>query len=430
MKTIVCAALMVTSCLASFAQSGTNSPYSQYGLGLQSDQSSRFSRGMNGLGLAFREHNQVNCLTPASYSSIDSLSFIFDAGLSGQITNFEEGGKKLNANNADFEYVVAGFRAFRHFGVSFGLLPFTNVGYAYSNTQYVNPLNTTTYTNTYAGSGGLHQAYLGFGWEMFKGFSIGANGSYLWGELNRSIVNSYSDGNINTLSKYYYASVINYKVDFGVQYTARLSKKNQLTVAGTYSLGHKLNADPQCQVISTNSQTTVSDTAVYSIKNGLEMPTIIGAGLMFNHNGQLKIGADYQLQKWSGIAMPEYRVVGGQPQYTLTEGLYKDRHKVTIGGEYVPLENARNFFKRIHYRAGASYATSYFKVNGVDGPKELSVSMGFGIPIMNTYNSRSLLNLSAQWVRMDSNTLIKENIFRINIGLTFNERWFAKWKVQ
>jgi len=25
--------------------------------------------------------------------------------------------------------------------------------------------------------------------------------------------------------------------------------------------------------------------------------------------------------------------------------------------------------------------------------------------------------------------LITENSFRINIGLTFNERWFAKWKV-
>jgi len=24
---------------------------------------------------------------------------------------------------------------------------------------------------------------------------------------------------------------------------------------------------------------------------------------------------------------------------------------------------------------------------------------------------------------------VKENTFRINIGLTFNERWFAKWKV-
>jgi hypothetical protein len=26
--------------------------------------------------------------------------------------------------------------------------------------------------------------------------------------------------------------------------------------------------------------------------------------------------------------------------------------------------------------------------------------------------------------------MIKETMFRLNIGLTFNERWFAKWKVE
>ena len=54
---------------------------------------------------------------------------------------------------------------------------------------------------------------------------------------------------------------------------------------------------------------------------------------------------------------------------------------------------------------------------------------GFGIPIMNSYNNRSILNISGQWVCQDTKMFIKENSFRINIGLTFNERWFAKWKV-
>ena len=79
------------------AQSGTNSPYSAYGLGELTEQSSGFNRGMNGLGLGFREHNQVNYQNPASYSALDSLSFIFDTGLSLQLTNFSENGKKVNA---------------------------------------------------------------------------------------------------------------------------------------------------------------------------------------------------------------------------------------------------------------------------------------------------------------------------------------------
>ena len=90
---------------------------------------------------------------------------------------------------------------------------------------------------------------------------------------------------------------------------------------------------------------------------------------------------------------------------------------------------AGRFFDRIRYRVGASYATPYYTINGQDGPKEISVSAGFGIPIINSANNRSILNISGQWVNRSADGLIKENTFRINIGLTFNERWFMKWKV-
>lgn len=176
--TVLLASLYVAPAIA---QSGTNSPYSQYGLGQLSEQTSGFNRGMNGLGLGFREHNQVNYINPASYSSIDSLTFIFDAGLSGQVTNFSENGQKKNANNADFEYAVAAFRASKHLGVSFGIIPFTNIGYNYSISGYLNGDKSTTFTNTYNGSGGMHQIYLGAGWEFVKGLSIGANVS-IFGE--------------------------------------------------------------------------------------------------------------------------------------------------------------------------------------------------------------------------------------------------------
>ena len=62
----------------------------------------------------------------------------------------------------------------------------------------------------------------------------------------------------------------------------------------------------------------------------------------------------------------------------------------------------------------------------------MSVSAGFGIPFSNAINSymvRPILNISGQWVRQSADGLLRENTFRLNIGLTFNERWFAKWKV-
>lgn len=77
---VFCAFAALAFSIGIYAQSGTNSPYSQYGLGVLSDQTSGFNRGMNGVGLGFREHNQVNFINPASYSAVDSLSFIFDVG--------------------------------------------------------------------------------------------------------------------------------------------------------------------------------------------------------------------------------------------------------------------------------------------------------------------------------------------------------------
>jgi hypothetical protein len=84
----------------------------------------------------------------------------------------------------------------------------------------------------------------------------------------------------------------------------------------------------------------------------------------------------------------------------------------------------------MHYRFGAGYATPYYNINGDNGPKEISVSTGVGIPLKNAYNNRSVLNVSAQWIQTSAKDMITENTFRINIGITFNERWFAKWKIE
>lgn len=431
---ILTVALLLLSAQSVIAQSGTNSPYSQFGLGMLSDQSAGFNRGMNGVGVAFHEHNQINYLNPASYSSLDSLSFIFDVGMSGQITNYEESGVKRNAKNADFDYVVAGFRLFKHFGVGFGLIPYTNIGYSFSSSEKLNDTNSTTSSTSYNGQGGLHQIFLGVGWSPFKGLSIGVNGSYLYGDYTRSVVNSYSNSYINSLAKVYTADVRNYKLEGGLQYSFKPTKKDEVTIGATYSYGHKIGGEPTLQVISSNSQTSVSDTTTYpgsgSAALQLEIPTVISGGIALNHNNKWKIGADYSLQKWEKVEEPEYKTVNGAATYAMHSGQYRDRHKLTVGAEYCPNENGRKFLNRIHYRAGVSYATPYYYINGQDGPKEYSASIGLGIPIMNSWNNRSTLNISAQYVRQSAKNFITDNTFRINVGLTFNERWFAKWKVE
>ena len=172
MKKIFAAMSIALLATPALAQSGTNSPYSQYGIGVLSDQGNSFNRGMNGIGLGLRPHTQINYLNPASYSAVDSLSFILDAGLSLQMTNFKEGKVSRNAKNANFEYAVAGFRAAPNLGVAFGILPVSNVGYQFTNKQY-DETYTTSVTSTYSGTGGLHEAFVGLGWSPVKGFSFG-----------------------------------------------------------------------------------------------------------------------------------------------------------------------------------------------------------------------------------------------------------------
>ncbi len=423
---------MMGAAISASAQSGTNSPYSQYGIGVLADQTSGFNRGMNGVGLGFHEHNQINFSNPASYSAIDSLSFIFDAGLSLQMTNFSENGVKKNANNADLEYIVAGFRATKHLGVSFGLLPFSNVGYSYSYTDKVyDDENGSAVSSvvSHSGNGGMHQIYLGAGWEPIKGFSFGANLSYFWGQYNRSTTNSFTESSISSVSRVYSANVNSWKLDIGAQYTAKINDNDAVTVGATFSPGHKLKASANLGQYNTSTQYG-TDTTTFTINNALELPTMYGAGFMWNHQNRVKVGFDYTAQNWSSIDYPTFVMNGSESQYVLKSGVYKNRQKYNLGVDFVPNERKRQLYNRIHYRMGVSYATPYITVNGNDGPKEISASLGFGIPITNGYNNRSQLNISGQFVHNAATGLIKENIFKINVGFTFNERWFMKWKVE
>ena len=422
-KWMGCLLLAAVSTTA-LAQSGTISPYSQFGLGDLTDQSTGFNKGMNGVGLAFRRGTEVNPLNPASYAAVDSLSMIFDAGLSGQVTNYNENGTKLNAKTGGFDYAVGLFRAFKHVGISFGVLPYSNIGYNYSSKSSLTDMQTSV-TSTNEGNGGLNQLMLGAGWQIAKPISFGFNISYLWGDYSRTITTS-STSTINTLSKQYSASVSSYKLDLGLQYVQPLGEQDVLTLGAVYSPGHKLKADPVCDIISTNSSISKSDTTSFTISNGLAIPTSYGLGLGYNHGTVLRVGADVHVQKWGSLDFPSYQ----NERYTLQSGLLKDSYKVNVGMEWLPRMMSRRFFERVRYRIGAGYTTPYYYINGQEGPKELAVSMGFGIPIMNGYNNRSVLNISAQWNHRDATGLIKENTFRINIGLTFNERWFAKWKVE
>ena len=80
-KILLCLWLATATLYASAQTNGSNSPYSRFGLGNLADRSQGFNKGMGGVALGFREGSCLNLQNPASYSAIDSLSFILDVGI-------------------------------------------------------------------------------------------------------------------------------------------------------------------------------------------------------------------------------------------------------------------------------------------------------------------------------------------------------------
>ena len=402
-RIITIIALVLTTCLG-FADNGINSPYSRYGLGILADQNLGVNRQMGGLGYALRSGSYVNLLNPASISASDTLTMLFETGFSMQNVNFEEGKVRRNARNASFDYIAMQFRLCKDLGLSMGFLPYSNVGYSFATTTKEHNIENT---QAYNGEGGIYQPFVGLGWQPFKGFSVGAMASYIYGDISHTISHNFSDANTTDNIKRYDINVKSYKLDLGAQYTTALKGKHNITFGAVYSLGHDLDAD------ITLTEQENSKKADYNLR----IPQTIGVGTFYDYNNNWKVGLDYTLQTWSGASF-----TGGD------NGI--NRSKISVGAEYYPNDMmSRNIFKKIHYRVGAYYAQPYTEVKGAEGCEEYGVSAGFSLPLL---NSRSLLHLSGQLIRMEPKTagFISETYLRVNIGLTFNESWFMKLKLR
>ena len=429
-KHTLCALLLTMVTGVAIAQNNTNSPYTRYGYGDLSDQSFGNSKAMGGIAFGLRDGAQINPLNPASYTAIDSLTFLFEGGVSLQNMNVSGGGEKRNAKNSSFDYLAMQFRLHPKIAMSIGLLPFSNIGYSVSDIQTNEDKTLNTY-RSFSGEGGLHQLYVGLGVKVLKNFSIGANASYLWGDIDRTRTVLFPE----VSEAYYYrqtsgVSISNYKLDFGMQYTQTIGKKHLITLGMVYSPKHRI-ADSYSIVTQmlSNQSSIVSSTALKP-NAILELPNAFGVGFTYKYDSRLTVGLDYSLQQWSKARFGLETKVADEIQLDFDKTYdYCDRHKISVGAEYIPNLIGRSYLSHIKYRLGAYYTTPYYKIDGKKAAREYGVTAGFGLPVP---RSRSILSVSGQFVHVSGQeaALVNENIFRVSIGLTFNERWFFKRRVE
>ena len=391
------------------AQNSTNSPYTRYGFGELANRSFGAGRSMGGVGIGLRSSKQINPMNPASYSSMDSLTFLFDFGASAQLSWFNDGINTQNDVNGNVEYIAMQFPLYKQVAMSVGLLPYSHVGYSFGELK---SLNGQYYEEQFTGVGGLNHLYAGLSIDIWKKrLSVGSNVNYLFGSNTHQAVTQYYSLNSTPVTNNKKFKISDLNFDFGLQYTHPLSKTDNVIFGLTFAPKKRLN-NTTYETINTGTE-VVADTIT-----GLayDKPAEFGFGASYVKANKLIAAADFSYQGWSNASF------GGK------NDLFKNRSKISAGFEYIPNLYSRPYLNRMRYRAGVNYTNSYILING-NGYKEYGATVGVGLPIS---DMRSFINISVEYVKInaDYKTMIDESYLRFTMSFTFNEFWFFKRKVE
>src|SRR5476651_1758427 len=124
----------------------SSSPYSKYGFGLYEDALLPQNRAMGGIGTALGKtggYNDINIINPASYSYINLTTI--DMGLLISADQLSQNGQPTQtSSNFRLSHVAFAVPVTHHSALSFGLVPYTNVGYNYTQTGSVKLNNSSS----------------------------------------------------------------------------------------------------------------------------------------------------------------------------------------------------------------------------------------------------------------------------------------------
>jgi len=391
------------------AQNNTNSPYTRFGYGRLEDPGFSKSQSMGGVAYGLRSRVNMNPANPASNSSIDSTSFLFEFGVSGLFSNFSSGASSVNTFTSNLDYLAFQLPVTKWMGMSVGLIPYSLVGYNYGTLDTIS--STLTQTQTFYGSGGISQVYVGFAATVWNRLSLGVNMYYMFGSINNirsttptsSSVTTYSTSQTSNL----YVQNLNFR--YGLQYE-EIFDRHSFCIGLVYDHLSKLNGEFSQITTGVVSDTTSADSLRFDI------PSLYGAGFTYTYDNRLTIGADYTLQEFSKARY-----------YGKTDTL-SNRYKISLGGEYIHKPNGNKYIDRMHWRLGANYSNSYVKFHDI-GTQTVAVTCGLGFPLRTT---KTMINVNFEYgnIGTSQHTLLSESYFKVGLNLTLNELWFFKQRIQ
>lgn len=450
-------------CGSLFGQQTSFSPYSRFGVGDLSGIYLNKQIGMAGASTGLVDLLNSNISNPSTYSFIAQPSLEF--GLQSNWYTVRDEEQEVNGNVTSINHVVFGLPLkSTDMGVSFGLIPFSKVGYDLSETRLIGN-SEDTYEVQNEGSGGINNLFFGLGKRFLLSedtlykensyIAFGANFKYQFGSLTnikRSIFPGGS-GFLNTQSVNSF-NISDVAFDFGFIYSTYLKKRKGIDNPQSIKLNIGANINPASLLKVDRSivvesffgdgvNNTFRDSILSDIddKGKVNLPTELSLGSSVTFLGkkfqQFTFALDYKSRKWSN-----YYVDFGEVE---TTNDLIDNQRFSVGFEYTP--NLRlnylyadiqpkEYFKSIYYRGGFFTNRGYLNIGGQEF-QEIGINFGVGLPLIRGRKkvTSSELSFGVQYSKRGSldNGLLEEDQLKAFIGIRLNpdlrlNPWFVKRK--
>ena len=405
---------IITTGIAVQGQEGTTSSYSFYGKGLQKFRGTATSRSMGGLK-SYSDPANINPENPASYANLQLTTYEIGASRKELTSKNETDQDKTSATSLD--YLIIGIPAGK-FGLGFGILPYTAVGY-----------NITSFEgegqSRYSGAGGMNRVFLGLAYEAAKGFNIGLEAQYNFGIIEDKLITAASglqlgsrDVRKSELSGLSYTLGASYegKINKNVDFTASLivSPEAGINTKTTRQLGSFSGTD-----INGNDLFNAGDVQnIVVLDRDVKLPTDFTVGVGFGKANKWFVAAEVSNQQANS---------SGSRSADVSSVQYSNAVGSRIGGYYIPKYNSlTSYWSRVTYRSGLRVEELGLEINN-ESIRELGMSFGVGLPIPRLF---STVNVGIEVGRRGTTnaSLIQENFLNIFLGLSLNDRWFIKRK--
>jgi hypothetical protein len=398
------------------AQEGTASPYSFYGIGDVKFKGTNENRAMGSVGV-IADSIHVNLQNPASYAFLKYTSL--SIGGTNTNTTFKTDSQQEKSKRTSLDYIAVGLPLGKA-GVSFGLIPYSAVGYKVANDIVENGLSKA---QVFKGEGGLNRVFLGGAYKITPKLSFGVDFQYNFGGIETNSIVFITNPAIALGSRTRNESTYSgFSVSTGLMYQTKLKNKLDWYSSFTFTPESSLNSDNSRNVAVVNYNIAgtefISDQENVAVADTkFKLPTKVSLGTAIGRSKKWFVGTELTFQGANNMGN----------QGNLSNLNFEGASRFAIGGYYIPKYNSfKNYFERVVYRAGFRHENTGLVVND-KSIRDTGVNLGFGFPIG---TGLSNLNLGLEYGKRGStsNNLIKENYFSVNVGLSFSDRWFVKPK--